>query len=134
MASRSVLKRVTQLGRVRPVAIEPTAIHEECRRNRDATPYARVDVPLNSTAHDLGCQIVGDCHRIHAHRCRVLDEIVVLQSILILVQKSMHRPKRILSAMPRNGFRCVRGRSRMWMLFSAGKISKHEPHVIADLF
>jgi hypothetical protein len=134
VAPRSIVKRVGKLGRVGPVSLEATAIDEECGRANHTTSHARVDVALNSMAQCGGGQVVGDADRIHADGCGVLDEIVVLQRILILVQKSMHSPKRVLTAAAGNGFGCLRGGKAVRKSFNNRKMSEDEPHVIANIF
>ncbi len=134
MTTRSVLERVGELGRIAPVAVESAAVHEECRSRRDTASSAGVDVAPNPIAHRAGCQVVSNRDRIDADCGSVFDQIVVLQCILVLVQQSMHRPERILSAALGDGLGRFGGGQRVRMLLSSWKMSEDEPYVITDIF
>lgn len=134
VSALSILERIGEFGWIGPVSVEAAAIHEECRGCRDATAHAGVDISLNPPAHCGCCEVVGYRNGIDADRSGILDQIIGLQRILILVQKSMHGPEGLLTAAPSDGFGCLRSSTRVRILISNREISENEPDVIADVF
>lgn len=125
-------ERIDERGRIRPVAVEPGAVHEERGRSIDAALHASAKV----LANDFFVRTIGEraCHRrrVDADVLRVADEIVILEGVLMLEQHVVHRPE-VSVALNASRLGGLRGVRCMWMLLLERKMAEHHAQLVAHL-
>src|SRR5258708_1947532 len=127
------VQRRGERNRTVPITVETAAVHEERRSAVDAAPDAALEVGADARGHRARRQILGDDSGIDARRLRVFEEIVGREGILVLEQKVVHLPERVVAAVRGDRFSGLRRGLRVRMDLRQREVAEGEPHLVAGL-
>ena len=105
------------------------AVDEECRRAVDSAAHTAHEMLAYQARIGSRCQLTGEADDVEIEHLCVAHQVVVGQSVLVLVEHVVHRPER---ALRRGNFRGLSGGLSVRVDLRQREVTEGEPQLMAE--